>query len=253
MQAAMLAEQAAKHPAKRWAAIAPNYAYGKEALAAFKQVMAKLRPDIEWVAEQWPALFKIDAGAEIQALASASPEAVYNVTFGSDLAKLVREGTDRGFFEDVFVVGLLTGEPEYIEPLGQDTPNGWLVTGYPWSKIDTPEHDAFVEAYQKRWNDTPRLGSIVGLNVMLAVAALLEKTGGPAPADQLVTALEGLTFASPVGPITFRPEDHQATMGAYVGFTVLEDGKGTMRDWYYADGAKYLPSPDEVAKLRPSG
>jgi branched-chain amino acid transport system substrate-binding protein len=253
MQAAMLAEVAAKNPAKRWATIAPNYAYGKEAVAAFKQVMGGLRPDIEWVAEQWPALFKIDAGAEIQSLEAAEPEAVYNVVFGADLAKIVREGTDRGFFEGRFVVGLLTGEPEYIDPLKEDTPEGWLVTGYPWSKIGTPEHAAFVDAYRAKWDDYPRLGSVVGYNVMLAVAALLDKTGGSTETEALVDALRGLTFASPLGPITFRPEDHQATMGAYVGYTTLEDGRGTMRDWYYADGAGYLPSPEEVARLRPAG
>lgn len=253
MQAAMLAEVAAKQPARRWATIAPNYAYGQEAVSAFKQIMGRLRPDVEWVAEQWPALFKIDAGAEIQSLTAAEPEAVYNVTFGADLAKLVREGTDRGFFEGRFIVGLLTGEPEYIDPLKGDTPEGWLVTGYPWDKIDTPEHKAFVEAYRAKWSDYPRLGSVVGYNLALAVVALLERTGGDTATSRMIESLRGLTFASPIGSVTFRPEDHQSTMGAYVGYTTLENGKGTMRDWYYADGAKYLPGADEVARLRPAG
>ncbi len=73
MQAAMLAEEAAKNPAKRWATIAPNYAYGKDAVESFKKVLKEKRPDVEFVAEQWPALFKINAGAEIQALANAKP------------------------------------------------------------------------------------------------------------------------------------------------------------------------------------
>ena len=252
MQAAMLAEVAAKSPAKRWATIAPNYAYGKEAVAAFKQIMGRLRPDIEWVAEQWPPLFKIDAGAEVQALAAAGPEAIYNVTFGTDLAKLVREGTDRGLFEDRLVVGLLTGEPEYIDPLQEDTPEGWIVTGYPWDKIDTAEHKAFVNAYQARFNDYPRLGSIVGYNVMLSIGALLEKTGGDTSTDKLIETMRGLTFATPFGPVTYRAADHQSTMGAFVGYTTIENGKGTMRDFYYADGAKYLPSEEEARKLRPA-
>lgn len=252
MQAAMLGQGAAGQKAKRWATIAPNYAYGKEAVAAFKDVMRRLRPDIEWVAEQWPPLFKIDAGAELQALAAAKPEAIYNVTFGTDLAKLVREGTDRGFFQGKFVVGLLTGEPEYLDPLGADTPEGWLVTGYPWDKIQTPAHTAFVEAYRARWNDYPRVGSIVGYNLGLSVAALLERTGGKTDTETLVQAMKGLTFDSPFGKITYRPEDHQATMGAFVGFTTLENGKGTMRDWRYADGADYLPAAEEVRKLRPA-
>ena len=82
---------------------------------------------------------------------------------------------------------------------------------------------------------------------------LLEKTGGETATERLVESLRGLTFASPQGGITFRPEDHQSTMGAYVGYTTQEGGKGTMRDWYYADGAKYLPGADEVAQLRPAG
>ena len=64
MQAAMLAEQAAKTDALKYATIAPNYAYGKDAVAAFKEVLTELKPEVEFVGEQWPALFKIDAGAE---------------------------------------------------------------------------------------------------------------------------------------------------------------------------------------------
>ena len=122
-------------PAKRWATIAPNYAYGKEAVAAFEKALKAAKPDVEFVAEQWPALFKIDAGAEVQALDAAKPDAIFNVTFGSDLAKFVREGETRGLFKGKLVVGLLTGEPEYLDPLKGEAPQGWIVTGYPWYAI----------------------------------------------------------------------------------------------------------------------
>jgi branched-chain amino acid transport system substrate-binding protein len=250
MQAAMLAEEAAKFPAKRWATIAPNYAYGKDAVASFKKVLKAKRPDVEFVAEQWPALFKINAGAEIQALADAKPEAVYNVTFASDVAKFVREGKLRGFFDNVKVVSLLTGEPEYIDPLKGEAPKGWLVTGYPWYDIKTPAHSKFVTAYQKKFNDYPRTGSVVGYNVMYSVYNLL-KEAGTTDTEKMVDAMEGLTFDSIVGPITYRKIDHQSTMGAYVGYTALKEGKGIMVDWKYADGKDYLPSDAEVMKLRP--
>ena len=253
MQARMLAEEAAKQGRKRWATIAPNYAYGKDAVNAFKEAMNELQPDIEWVAEQWPALFKIDAGAEVQALAAAEPDAIYNVTFGGDVAKLVREGTDRGLFEDRFIVGLLTGEPEYLDPLEDEAPEGWLVTGYPWDRIDTPEHKAFLEAYLAKYDDHPRVGSIVGYNTMLGIAALLERTGGDTDTETMVDAMKGLEFGSPFGPISYRAIDHQSTMGAYVGYLTVEDGRGTMRDWHYADGADYLPSDEKVREMRPAG
>ncbi len=250
MQAAMLAEGAAKMPAKRWATIAPNYAYGKDAVASFKKILKAKRPDVKFVAEQWPALFKINAGAEIQALADAKPEAVYNVTFASDLAKFVREGKLRGFFKNVSMVSLLTGEPEYLDPLKAEAPEGWLVTGYPWYDIKTPAHSKFVEAYQKKFDDYPRTGSIVGYNAMYTVYHVLKKAGST-DTEKLVEAMEGLSFDSIVGPVTYRKIDHQSTMGAYVGKTALKDGKGVMVAWRYADGKDYLPSDAEVMKLRP--
>jgi branched-chain amino acid transport system substrate-binding protein len=248
MQAAMLAEKAAKLPAKRWATIAPNYAYGKDAVASFKKILKAKNPDVQFVAEQWPALFKINAGAEIQALADAKPEAVYNVTFGGDLAKFVREGKLRGFFKNVSMVSLLSGEPEYLDPLKAEAPEGWLVTGYPWYDIKTPAHTQFVAAYQKKFNDYPRTGSVVGYNVMYSVYHLLKKAG---TTDTLVDAMEGLSFDSIVGPIMYRKIDHQSTMGAYVGYTALKDGKGIMVKWKYADGKDYLPGDAEVMKMRP--
>ena len=48
-----------------------------------------------------------------------------------------------------------------------------------------------------------------------------------------------------------RAQDNQSTMGAYVGKTRNEKGKGTMVDYVYLDGAKYQPSDAEVKKLRP--
>jgi len=250
MQAAMLAEAAAKLPAKRWATIAPNYEYGQSAVAVFKQLMSAKRPDIQWVDEQWPPFGKIDAGPVVQALAAANPDAILNVTFGADLVKFVREGNTRGLFKNRTVVSFLTGEPEYLDPLKDETPEGWIVTGYPWYDIKTPEHAAFLKAYQAKYNDYPRLGSIVGYETIKAAAAILTKAGSTDP-DKLIAAAEGLKVGSPFGDITFRKIDHQSTLGAFVGKTALKDGKGVMVDSVYRNGADYLPSDAEVEKLRP--
>jgi branched-chain amino acid transport system substrate-binding protein len=85
----------------------------------------------------------------------------------------VREGRLRRLFAGREVVSLLTGEPEYLDPLQDEAPEGWIVTGYPWYAIDTPEHNAFVAAYQARFDDYPRLGSVVGYNTLLAIAAII--------------------------------------------------------------------------------
>jgi branched-chain amino acid transport system substrate-binding protein len=147
------------------------------------------------------------------------------------------------------VFNLLGGEPEYLDPLKDETPEGWWVTGYPWSEIDTPEHKRFRDAYQKRWNDYPRVGSVVGYTGLYAIAEGLRKAGST-DAQKLAAALSGLQMESPFGRITWRAIDHQSTMGAYVGQLSKKDSKGVMVNWRYADGAKFLPSDQEIRSLR---
>jgi branched-chain amino acid transport system substrate-binding protein len=71
-----------------------------------------------------------------------------------------------------------------------------------------------------------------------------------ADTEKLVEALKGLQMLTPFGPVTWRAIDHQSTMGAYVGQLAKKDGKGTMVNWRYADGAKYQPSDQEIRALR---
>ncbi|WP_284316159.1 ABC transporter substrate-binding protein [Labrys miyagiensis] len=251
MQAAMLAEEAAKLPAKTWATVAPNYEYGQSAVAVFKQLLSAKRPDVKWVGEQWPTQGKIDAGPVVEALLATKPDAILNVTFGGDLVKFVREGTTRGLFKDRSVVSFLTGEPEYLDPLKDEAPTGWIVTGYPWYALHSPAHDAFLKAYQAKYNDTPRLGSIVGYVTMKAAAAILAKAGST-DTPALIKAAEGLPLDTPFGPITFRALDHQSTMGAFVGTTAVQDGKGVMTNFVYRDGKDYLPDDATVKGMRPA-
>jgi branched-chain amino acid transport system substrate-binding protein len=251
MQSAMLVDEAAKLPAKRWVTIAPNYEYGQSAVASFKALLSARRPDVQFVAEQWPALNKLEAGSTLQAVLAARPEAIFNVTFGADLARLVREGNLRGLFPRLPVVSLLSGEPEYLDVLRDETPDNWSVTGYPWDQIATPEHARFFNAYYRRFNDYPRLGSVVGYAMIQAIAAAITRAKST-DTEKLIGALRGLNFTSPFGPVTFRALDHQSTMGAYVGKLAVRAGKGTMVEWRYADGAKFLPADAEVRARRPA-
>jgi len=251
MQVAMLIPGAAAAKKKRWALVYPNFEYGQSAAENFKVLLKKAQPDVEFVTEQAPPLGKVDAGAVVQALDDAKPDAIFNVLFGADLSKLVREGNTRGVFKNRTVVSLLTGEPEYLDPLKDESPVGWIVTGYPWDKIKTPEHTAFVDAYKKKYNDYPRLGSIVGYVTFKSLAAGIAKAGST-DTEKLVEAFKDLKVESPFGAFTYRASDHQATMGAYVGTIALEGGKGVMVDFKYVDGATVLPSDAEVKKLRPA-
>jgi branched-chain amino acid transport system substrate-binding protein len=249
MQVAMLVPDAAKLKKQRWAIVYPNYEYGQSATASFKKLLAKAQPGVQFVAEQAPALNKIEAGAVVQALADAKPDAIFSSLFGADLQKFVREGNTRGLFKNTVVFNLLAGEPEYLDPLKEETPNGWYVTGYPWNEIKTPAHQKFLAAYQAKWKDYPRLGSIVGYSTMYTVANMLKRAGGT-DTEKMIAAMKGMEMDTPIGPIVWRPIDNQSTMGAYVGQLANKNGKGVMVNWRFADGANFLPPFEEVRAMR---
>jgi len=251
MQVAMLVPEAAKLKKKRWALVYPNYEYGQSAAATFKKLLKAAQPDVEFVTEQATPLGNLDAGSTVQALADAKPDAIFNVLFSADLGKFVREGNTRGLFKDRSVVSLLTGEPDYLDTLGAEAPVGWIVTGYPWYSIDTPANKKFVADYEAKYHDYPRLGSVVGYAALMSIANGIKKAGSTDP-DKLATAFKGLNVDTPFGPITYRPQDNQSTMGAFVGVTALKDGKGVMTSYRYIDGASVQPSDAEVKKLRPA-
>jgi branched-chain amino acid transport system substrate-binding protein len=253
MLTAALVDEAVKLHKKRWALVYPNYEFGTAAASAFKTMLKARQPDVEFVTEQAPPFGKVDAGSVVQALVDSKPDALFNALFGADLAKFIREGTTRSFFgEQLPVLSIITGQPEYLEPLKDEVPPNWTVTGYPWYSIDTPAHKAFVDAYHAKYgSENMRFGSIIGYSAIQSIAAGIKASGGKTDSESMVDAFSGLKVDTPDGPLEYRKIDHQATWGLYVGKLAVKDGSGVMVDYHFKPGATLLPSDDEVRKLRP--
>ena len=173
-------------------------------------------------------------GANFAALAEYDiPEQVHELSEAG--ARIARETADRFTVE--------TGRQRWV-----------LGSMGPGTKLPTLGHVAYGtirDAYQAKFNDYPRLGSIVGYSAIKSLAEGMKKAGST-DTEKLVAAFKGLQVPTPFGPIVYRPEDNQSTMGGYVGRTKNEGGKGVMVNYRYVDGAKVQPSNDEVKKMRPA-
>jgi branched-chain amino acid transport system substrate-binding protein len=238
-------------PYRNWAVIGPNYEYGRRAWETFWARLQELKPDVRVVGEHWPPLGKIEPGEYVTALLSQQPEALFVSLFGSDWLAFAREAGKRGLFQKMFVVGMLLGEPEYMDPLRLEAPEGMLVTGYPWYDIETPAHRAFVANFTKRTGRSPVMGALVGYVTFQAIFEAIRRAQGT-DTDRLIAALESLRIETPIGSIRFRPFDHQSTMGAWVGTTKLDRsrGVGIMAGWEYVPAEQALPSEAEVRRMR---
>lgn len=246
-----LMEEAKKKPGKRWALVLPNYEFGLKIAEAIKKHVAADFPGVEIVAEQYPALGSMDAGATVQALLAANPDVIINGMFGVDLPKLVREGDLRGLFEGRQVYSVLTGNPEYLRELKDEAPVGWIVTGWPYYAIERPENVAFVKAYREKYSEEPSESSLGGYLAAKLMVSMVEKAGSK-DTEALLNAAAGLQFASPAGTITMRGIDNQGDTPVYVGRVELVDGEGRMTDVREISTAPFLPTEEEVRAVRPS-
>jgi branched-chain amino acid transport system substrate-binding protein len=78
------------------------------------------------------------------------------------------------------------------------------------------------------------------------------RKAGSTDTEKLITAMRGLSVDGPLGRYSWRAIDHQATVGAFVGVTGLNQGRGVMKEFRYIDGASVQPSDAEIRKLRPA-
>lgn len=107
----------------------------------------------------------------------------------------------------------MEGASYYYFGFSKNPVNLWLVTNH-YSRFKSP----------------PDFFTAGGFSAAMAIVSALKKTGGDTSTNKLIAAMEGMTFETPKGPMTFRKEDHQAMQSMY-HFRVAPGAKpGTMAD-----------------------
>jgi len=78
-----------------------------------------------------------------------------------------------------------------------------------------PVNDAMVSMHYKEFKSPPDFFTAGGFSAAMALVTALKKTNGDATAARLIPAMEGMSFDTPKGKMTFRKEDHQAMQSMY--------------------------------------
>lgn len=235
-----------KHPdLRRWASLSPNYAGGHQVVKVFSDYVAMHSPKAKWLDTFWYPIGKLDAAVTIGAIQPQKVDAVYSVTFGSDAARMIRASKQRQFDKNKIIVVPEAGMPEFMKTIGSEMPEGWIMTGYPPEQINTPEHTAFVDKFEKRWGEKPGWMSLNGYNAYQFIFSALRKTS-TLKSDDLVKAMEGITADTPLGKLKMRASDHLSTQGIWVGVSHLENNRPMLKDWKYYPGEEFMIDEDKV-------
>ncbi|HSW18365.1 MAG TPA: substrate-binding domain-containing protein [Ramlibacter sp.] len=84
---------------------------------------------------------------------------------------------------------------------------------YGFSK--NPANEWMVANHYKRFQSPPDFFTAGGFSAAMAVVSALKKTNGDTGTEKLIAAMEGMSFDTPKGKMTFRKEDHQAMQSMY--------------------------------------
>jgi branched-chain amino acid transport system substrate-binding protein len=78
-----------------------------------------------------------------------------------------------------------------------------------------PVNEAMVARHYQQFKSPPDFFTAGGFSAAMAIVTALKKTGGDTSSDKLIAAMEGMSFDTPKGKMTFRKEDHQAMQSMY--------------------------------------
>lgn len=196
------------------ATLAQDYAFGRDGVKAFKENIKHAKI----VHEEYLPQTTTDFTAGIQRLIDALKDKPgrkaieviwaggtppFNALAAADLKK--RYGIE------VFSGGnILPAMAAYKNFPGMEG-----ATYYYFGIPKNPVNDAMVAAHYKELKQPPDFFTAGGFSAAMAIVTALKKTGGDTNTNKLISTMEGMSFDTPKGTMTFRKEDHQAMQSMY--------------------------------------
>ncbi|MFJ7698862.1 substrate-binding domain-containing protein [Lysinibacillus fusiformis] len=192
------------------ATFAPDYSFGWDGVNAFKTAAEKLGAEI--VLEEYADPAATDFTSNLQKVIDAKPDYLFVVWAGANspwnqIADLKIQ--EKG-------IKISTGAPDIIALQFMNPLVG--MEGFSVYYHTLPQNDVnkwLVEEHQKRFNEVPDLFTPGGMSAAISIVEALKKSDGDANANKLIGVMEGMSFETPKGTMTFREEDHQALQSMY--------------------------------------
>ncbi|MCV0395133.1 MAG: substrate-binding domain-containing protein [Rhizobiaceae bacterium] len=196
------------------ATLAEDYAFGKDGIAAFKKALEGTGATV--VAEEYVPLKTTDYTATVERLFNALKDKdgrkvilIYVAGSGDPIGALVGADPSRYGIEISTGGNILPVLETYKRVPGME---GAIY--YYYEAPDNEINDWLVEEHMKRFDTPPDFFTAGGMASALAIVKALE-TAEEWDTETLIETMEGMSWETPKGTMTFRPEDHQALQSMY--------------------------------------
>ena len=228
------------------ATLAQDYAFGRDGVNAFKEALAKVNPGAKIVHEEYAPQQTSDFTAPAQrifeALKDKSGRKILLVIWAGPhpMTKIMDLKPERFGIEVAPGGNILPVMKTWKSYAGVEGAI-YYYYGFPKNKMN----DWLVQEHQKRVGQPPDFFTAGGFAAASAVVAAVKKAG-TTDTEKLIAAMEGLSFDTPKGAMTFRKEDHQALQAMY-HFRIKKEQKN---EWDLLELVREIPASEIPLPIR---
>ena len=214
-QSWILAEWAAKNGSKRVVTLVNEWAPGIEAETAFttrfKQVGGEIMQSIRI------PLANPDFAPFLQRIGDLKPDTAFIYFPGTQAPIFAKQFAERGLGKSRIKVigpGDLTDD-DNLNTMGDQMLG--MITAGPYSAAhDSALNKAYVAAMEQAGHFRPDFVSLGGYDGMHLIYQALKKTNGNSDGDALITAMKGMAWESPRGPVSIDPATRDIVSNIYI-------------------------------------
>ncbi|MET3514674.1 branched-chain amino acid transport system substrate-binding protein [Pseudacidovorax sp. 1753] len=199
-------------PGTTIATLAQDYAFGRDGVKAFKDAIKKAKIVHEEYLPQNTTDFTAGAQRLIDKLKDQPGRKVIWIVWAGagNPFKIADLDLKRYGIEIATGGNILPAMASYKNFPGMEG-----ATYYYFGIPKNPVNEALVSMHYKEFKSPPDFFTAGGFSAAMAVVTALKKTGGDTGTNKLISTMEGMSFDTPKGTMTFRKEDHQALQSMY--------------------------------------
>ena len=194
--------------------LAQDYAFGRDGVKAFKDAVKSAKIVHEEYLPQNTTDFTAGIQRIVDKLKGEPGRKVVMVIWAGGtppFGALAAQELNKRFNIDVATGGnILPAMASYKAFPGMEG-----ATYYYFGIPKNPVNEAMVAAHYKEYKTPPDFFTAGGFSAAMAIVTALKKTGGDTNTNKLIKTMEGMSFDTPKGKMTFRKEDHQAMQSMY--------------------------------------
>jgi branched-chain amino acid transport system substrate-binding protein len=212
----IIADWAAKNGIKKVVTLVSDYAPGADAQKSFIERFTRAGGTI--AAELKVPLASPDFSPVLQRARDAQPDALFVFVPSGQGGSFVKQFIERGLDK----AGIKLIGPGDVTDDDQLNGMGDQVIGTVTAHMYSASHPsaankAFVDAFKKANNNMrPNFMAVGGYDGMHLIYEALRKTKGVSDGDALITAMKGMAWESPRGPISIDPETRDIVQNIYI-------------------------------------